>query len=99
VPSASVKVQPRSPRSVEQAFLKLCGRTPSDAQKSFIAQAAADWGDDGLPGWSTEDLARLAFELWTAAETRGEDPLIRLRAGEGPTPVELLETRHSWSAA
>ena len=73
MPSAVAKLQPRSAKTVEQAFLKLCGANPTEAQKSFIVQAAADWGDDGLPGWSAEDLARCItssdrhFDWWRAS--------------------------------
>ena len=60
-------------------------------EKRFIAQAVADWGEDAFAGWPAEDLAALAYDLWSFGQTAGEEPLIRLLKAPGPSPVDLLE--------
>ena len=85
---AAANAKSRSPEAVERAFLALFGPSPGPAAHRFIAQAITDWGPEGLPQRSSEDMARLAFELWSAAGERGEEPLIRLRADDG---LDLLE--------
>jgi glutamate dehydrogenase len=82
----------RTAQAIEAAFLARCGGKAGPAERSFIAQAAADWGEDGFPGWTADDLAALAFDLWAWAKgAAGDGPHIRILKAPGPEPVDLIE--------
>jgi glutamate dehydrogenase len=91
MPAAAAKSSNPSSQTIHAAFLRQIGAKESEAAQSFIAQALSDWGDEPLPGWSENDMAGLAAELWAATRESPGKPLIRVRKKQGPTGLDLLE--------